>query len=76
MPWAPGEGLCDTGCERWAGGPSAFIILELFLNALQRRPGSNASQLALSCPQILPARPIFLCCLWHQLKNLLGFCLP
>lgn len=67
MPWAPGR----VRVLRRAGGPSAFVMLELFLNTLRHSPGSGASQLALSCLQISPARPIFLCCLWHRLENLL-----
>lgn len=54
---------------RGAGGPGAFVILELFLTTLRRRPGSGASQLALSCPRISPARPIFLCCLLAPVKE-------
>lgn len=67
----PPEGPCYAGHKRQAGGPSAFVMLELFLNTLRHSPGSGASQLALSCLQISLARPIFLCCLWHRLKNLL-----
>lgn len=67
MPWAPGR----VRVMRRAGGPCAFVMLELFLNTLRHSPGSGASQLALSCLQISPARPIFLCCLWHRLENLL-----
>lgn len=67
----PRRGPCYVGRKRRAGGPSAFVMLELFLNTLRHSPGSGASQLALSCLQISPARPIFLCCLWHRLKNLL-----
>lgn len=67
----PRQGPCYAGRKRRAGGPSAFVMLELFLNTLRHSPGSGASQLALSCLQISPARPIFLCCLWHRLKNLL-----
>lgn len=66
----PRQGLCYAGCKRRAGGPSTFVMLKLFLNTLWHSPGSSASQLALSCLQISPARPIFLCYLWHRLKNL------
>lgn len=48
--------------------------MELFRSAILRKRGSGASQLAPSCPQTSPARPIFLCCLWHGLKDLLRFC--
>lgn len=55
----PRQGRCYAGRERRAGGPSAFVMLELFLNTLRHSPGSRASQLALSCLRISPARPIF-----------------
>lgn len=75
----PLEGGGDLGLvRRWSGAelaaPRAFVILELFRSAILRKRGSGASQLAPSCPQTSPARPIFLCCLWHGLKDLLRFC--
>lgn len=53
-------GTFGAGAEQTCpGGPCAFVMLELFLNTLWHSPGSAASQLALSCLQISPARPIF-----------------